>query len=795
MPLSVHRITRGEYTPNRRKRKGSCLPLTPVSALKGWVEPQHQMGKERWVGIISTGTNFKGGNESMVFQELEGTVERITFQNEENGYTVARLQPKGKSYEITVVGNLAGVHVGELLHLRGMWTTHPEYGRQFEVHSYTVRLPATVEGLRKYLSSGLIKGIGPVMANRIVDHFGLETLDVIENAPERLLEVHGIGKKRVAMIQRAWAEQRQIKEIMLFLQAHDISSGLAVKIYKAYGDDAIRILRTDPYRLAKDIYGIGFKTADKIAQNLGLPPDAPQRIQAGLIYALGTFMDDGHCFATHDELVQVAAALLEVPPDVCAGHLDTLIAQGDLIAEDEAVYLPPFHYAEVGVARKVRLLQESRRDRLAAFQEADWPRLFEWLDRQGTIRLAPEQRAAVRAALTHKVSVLTGGPGTGKTTVTRAIIQILRAHGGSVLLAAPTGRAAKRLSEATGMPAQTIHRLLEFSPAAGNQFLRDRENPLDADLIIVDEASMIDVLLMNHLLKAVEVGSHLFLVGDVDQLPSVGPGNVLADLIESGMVPVTRLQTIFRQAANSTIIVNAHRINRGQMPRFPRRARDFFFFNQPDPEQAADLVLDIVARRIPRTFGYDPVVDVQVLSPMHRGAVGVGELNRRLQDVLNPPDHHKPEYRHGHRVFRTGDRVMQVRNDYEKRVFNGDMGWVREVDLENQVLRVDFEGELVEYEFHQLDQLVHAYAVSVHKSQGSEFPVVVIPLLMSHYLMLQRNLLYTGVTRAREMVVLVGSKKAIAVAVKNNRTVQRRTRLAQRLREVSDLSTVLDYYR
>lgn len=730
----------------------------------------------------------------MMVQELEGSVERITFQNEENGYTVARFRPKGKAYEITVVGNLAGVHVGELLHLRGVWTTHPEYGRQFEVHSYTVRLPATVEGLRKYLGSGLIKGIGPVMANRIVDHFGLETLEVIEQAPERLMEVHGIGKKRVAMIRQAWAEQRQIKEIMFFLQAHEISTGLAVKIYKAYGDEAIQVLRTDPYRLARDIYGIGFKTADKIAQNLGLPPDDPQRIQAGLIYALGTFADDGHCFATREELVRAASALLEVPPDVCEWHLDALIAQGDLISEDEAVYLPPFYYAEEGVARKIRLLQESTRDRLAFFQQADWSRLFAWLDEHSTIRLTPDQQAAVRAALTQKVSVLTGGPGTGKTTITRAVIQLLKAHGGSVLLAAPTGRAAKRLSEATGVPAQTIHRLLEFSPAAGNQFLRDRDNPLDADLIVVDEASMIDVLLMNHLLKAVEVGSHLFLVGDVDQLPSVGPGNVLADLIESGVVPVVRLKTIFRQAANSTIIVNAHRINQGQMPLFPRRARDFFFFNQPDPEGAADLVLDIVARRIPRTFGYDPMTEVQVLSPMHRGAAGVGELNRRLQEVLNPPDNRKAEYHHGHRIFRTGDRVMQVRNDYEKQVFNGDMGWVQAIDLENQIVRVDFDGHLVEYEFHQLDQLVHAYAVSVHKAQGSEFPVVVMPLLMSHYLMLQRNLLYTGVTRAREMVVLVGSRRAIAVAVKNNRTVERHTRLAQRLREAPDVTTLLAYY-
>nr|WP_290666261.1 ATP-dependent RecD-like DNA helicase [Ardenticatena sp.] len=733
-------------------------------------------------------------NPEVPLQELEGTIERITYQNEENGYTVAKVQPRGKRYEVTVVGTLSGVQVGESVRLRGFWTTHPEYGRQFQVRSYTVHLPATIEGIRKYLGSGLIKGIGPVMAARIVAHFGKETLNIIEQQPERLLEVPGIGKKRVARIQQAWHEQQHIKEIMLFLQAHGVSTGLAVKIYKQYEDEAIAILRTDPYRLARDIYGIGFKTADAIAQKLGLPPDSPQRIEAGLVYTLSHFADDGHCFATREELVATASSLLEVPPDVCEWHLDTLIGNEILIADEEAIYLPPFYYAEVGVARKLHLLMQSRHDRLAAFADADWARIFEWLDRHSPFPLAPEQQQAVRMAFIQRVSILTGGPGTGKSTVTGAIIRLLRAKGQSVLLAAPTGRAAKRLSEATGLPAQTIHRLLEFKPSAGNLFLRDRDNPLDADMIIVDEASMIDILLMNHLLKAIPAGAHLLIIGDIDQLPSVGPGNVLRDLIDSEHIPVTRLKTIFRQDADSYIIVNAHRIDEGRMPIFARNSRDFFFFKQPEPEPAADLLLDIVARRIPRKFGYDPLNDIQVLSPMHRGAAGVGELNRRLQERLNPARPGIAEYRHGHRIFRVGDRVMQIRNNYEKQVFNGDMGRLIAIDLEEQQLVVDFEGEQVSYEFHELDQVVHAYAISVHKSQGSEFPVVVMPILTQHYMMLQRNLLYTGITRAREMVVLVGSKRAIAIAVRNNRVAHRNTRLAHRLRNVPDLDNLLDVY-
>jgi len=739
------------------------------------------------------------------WQTLVGVLERLTFQNEENGYTVAKLIPKGQRYEVTVVGTLTGVNPGESVRLRGMWSTHPKYGRQFEVREYVVQLPATVEGIRKYLGSGLIRGVGPVNAGRIVDYFGLKTLDVIETDVNRLREVPGIGDKRTAMIARAWEEQKHIKEIMIFLQSHGVSTGLAVKIYKQYADQALAVVRNDPYRLAKDIYGIGFKTADKIAQKMGFAVDAPERIQAGLRYALGTFSDDGHCFAPRGDLLTAAAELLDVSPEACAPQLDILVRAGELIAEDgasrtgeaanrqddypasshqqpaSAIYLPPFFYAETGVANKLRQLQTSPRDRLAVFRGVEWNKAFAWLTEHNPLQLAGQQQAAVKMALTEKVSILTGGPGTGKTTITRSIIQMVQAQRCSVLLCAPTGRAAKRLSEATGLEAKTIHRLLEVKPSEGFRFLRDQENPLDADMVIVDETSMVDILLMNHLLKAVEAGSHLLLVGDVDQLPSVGAGNVLHDLITSGVIPVTRLDTIFRQAEDSYIIVNAHRIQRGEMPVCNAPARDFFLFAADDAGRAADLILDIVAQRIPAKFGYDADRDIQVLSPMHRGAAGVGELNRRLQERLNPPDPRKAEAAHGSRVFRVGDRVMQIHNDYDRQVFNGDMGRVTALDLEEHTLTVDFDGMSVGYEFTELDELVHAYAVSIHKSQGSEFPVAVIPLLTQHYMLLQRNLLYTGVTRAQSLVVLVGNRRALAIAVRNDKVAQRHTRLAERL--------------
>lgn len=724
-------------------------------------------------------------------QYLEGTLERLTFQNEENGYTVARLIPRGKSQEVTVVGTLTGVNVGELLHLEGLWTSHPQYGRQFEVRSFSVHYPATIEGLRKYLGSGLVRGVGPVTAARIVDHFGLQILDVIEVSPHRLREVPGIGEVRAQTIARAWEEQKQIKEIMMFLQGHGVSTSLAVRIYKQYGQESINVVRSNPYQLARDVFGIGFRTADKIARQMGISPSAPERLQAGLLYALSVLSDEGHCFATRDQLLSEGFQLLEVSIPACEEQLDNLICQAALIAEEaedkvpgnQAIYLPPFLMGERGVTSRLRRIQMAGRDRLRDFQTVDWQRAFDWLDTQITIKLTDQQKGAVRMALTSKVSVLTGGPGTGKSTIADSIIRLLKARSHSVLLAAPTGRAAKRLSEATGLEAKTIHRLLEFKPGADGPFLRDQKNPLDADLVIIDETSMVDLLLMNHLLGAIDQGTHLLLVGDVDQLPSVGAGNVLRDVIASQVVPVTRLETIFRQAENSFIIVNAHRINQGEMPIFARNARDFFLFAEKDPQKASDWVINLVCKRIPEKFGFDPVSDIQVLSPMHRGAVGVSDLNLRLQEALNPPGAGKAEFRHGHRVFREGDRVMQIRNDYDRQVFNGDMGRIQQIDLDDAVALIDFDGRIIQAEFSQLDEVVHAYAVSIHKAQGSEFPVVVIPLHPQHYMMLQRNLLYTGVTRARKLVVLVGSKQAIAMAVRNDRIAARNTKLAGRLQE------------
>ena len=732
---------------------------------------------------------------------LVGTVERITYYNEENGYTVAQVTPEGRAYTVTVVGNLLEVSAGESLRLHGQWTSHARYGRQFQVERYATVLPATATGIEKYLGSGLIKGIGPVTARRIVRRFKMDTLRVIEEEPARLREVLGVGKHRASSIQQAWEEQKAIKEVMIFLQTHNITTSHAVRIYKTYGDASIDVVRNDPYRLARDIHGIGFLTADKIARELGMAHDSPQRVQAGISYTLGKMADDGHVYAPQGELIHESTRILEVPAELVTAGIVSLSAEQQLqvepltypvpgdepatevMREERAIYLPPFYYGEIGVANRLRAILNVERSRLDFYREADLDRVFDHLAQQGNLILNQGQQAAVRTALTHKVTVLTGGPGTGKTTAVQTVIRLLEAREFSYSLAAPTGRAAKRLAEATGRKAKTIHRLLEFKPQKGFQFQRNEENPLDVDMVIIDEASMLDLLLTNHLLKAIHPESHLLLVGDVDQLPSVGAGNVLKDIMASGVTAVVRLEEIFRQAEGSLIVKNAHRINQGEMPLFSREATDFFLFPAEDAEQAADLVVDVVQNRIPRRFGFDPMDDVQVLTPLHRGAAGVGEVNRRLQAALNPPAGGKPEWRHGARVFRSGDRVMQIRNNYDKEVFNGDMGRVTALDTVDQVLRVRIDDLEVAYGFSELDELVHAYAVSVHKSQGSEYRSVVVPVLTQHYVMLQRNLLYTAVTRARELVVLVGKRRAIGIAVRNNKITERHTALAVRLRE------------
>lgn len=736
---------------------------------------------------------------------LEGVVERITYYNAENGYTVLRLAARGlpSTDLVTVVGSLPEITPGESLRLQGQWTTSAQYGKQFKAEKCEQVLPATVEGIRKYLGSGLIKGVGPVTAQRIVKKFGADTLTVLDQSPQRIREVLGIGPKRAAAIGQAWDEQKSIKQVMVFLQSHGITTGLAVKIYKQYGDAAIDLVQADPYRLATDVYGIGFKTADKIAHDLGLPHDAPSRVAAGVVYTLSTLTDQGHVFAPQNKLIHDAAELLAVAPDQVAASLETL-EQSDQIKRDviyptktdtatpaprptalkdeAAVYLTPFYQGEVNVAKRLNAILGSSQSRLADLRrldlQAELNALSGSVSHQPAARLSDQQRDAIQAAVRHKITVLTGGPGTGKTTTLRALIEFLEKHHKRYALASPTGRAAKRLSQVTDRPARTIHRLLEYAPTEG--FKRNAQNPLEIDLLIVDEASMIDLLLMNHLLKAVPPDAHLLLVGDVDQLPSVGAGDVLRDLIASGRAAVIRLSVIFRQAQTSHIITNSHRIIQGQMPITPKGAGDFFLFVKDDPDEAASLIVDLVAGRIPDKFGLKPA-DIQVLSPMYRGATGVTNLNALLQARLNPPSSRKIERRLSGTLFREGDRVLQTRNNYDKDVYNGDLGYITGIDLENQTLTVSIDDRPIEYEWSEADELTLAYAVSVHKAQGGEYPAIVMPLLTQHYLMLQRNLLYTGITRARQLVVLVGSRRAVALAVKNNQPGQRYSGLADRL--------------
>jgi exodeoxyribonuclease V alpha subunit len=729
---------------------------------------------------------------------LDAVLERITYANQETGYTVARVATDRSSDLLTVVGPLLGAQPGESLRLQGRWTSHPQYGRQFQVETYTTVLPATIQGIRRYLGSGLIKGIGPKMAERIVDHFGPATLEVIEQDPGRLVEVPGLGPKRTAMITAAWAEQQAIKEVMVFLQGVGVSTSLAVRIYKTYRDAAIEVVRREPYRLAADVWGIGFKTADQLARSLGIAHDSPQRVKAGLQFALSQAAEDGHCYLPETELVTKATELLEVDLGLAGRCLEELVAEEGVVAEPlptaavspglpegtgRAIWLVPFHRAERALAGGLLRLLEAPVDRLAWAQAVDWPVALDWLRQRTGVTLAPEQEGAVRLALSERVAVLTGGPGCGKSYTVRAIVTLARAKRAKILLAAPTGRAAKRLSELAGLEAATLHRLLQLRPGGDAAF--DRDRPLDADLLVVDEASMLDVLLANKLIKAIPPGAHVLFVGDVDQLPSVGAGEVLRDLLAAERLPRVRLTHVFRQAQQSGVVANAHRINAGQHP-ITHGLADFFWFAEDDPDRVADLVVEIVANRLPRRFGLDPARDVQVLCPMHRGPAGAGVLNERLQAALTPGREGLAERRFGGRVYRVGDKVMQLRNNYDKGsagVFNGSVGQVTALSLEDSELRVLLdEDEEVAYGFDELDELTHAYAVSIHRSQGSEYPCVVVPVTTSAWLMLQRNLLYTAVTRAKRLVVLVGSKRALAKAVRTQSAGRRYTALTQRLR-------------
>ncbi|MEV6548157.1 ATP-dependent RecD-like DNA helicase [Streptomyces sp. NPDC051597] len=726
---------------------------------------------------------------------LEGVLERITYANEENGYTVARVDTgRGGGDLLTVVGSLLGAQPGESLRMEGRWGSHPQYGKQFTVENYTTVLPATIQGIRRYLGSGLIKGIGPRIADRIVEHFGTDTLDIIEQQPQRLVEVPGLGPKRTKLIGAAWEEQKAIKEVMVFLQGVGVSTSIAVRIYKKYEDASISVVKNQPYRLAADVWGIGFLTADRIAQAVGIPHDSPERVKAGLQYALSQSTDQGHCFLPEEQLIADSVKLLQVDTGLVIDCLGELVAEEGVVREPvpgpqggaervNAVYLVPFHRAELSLAAQVVRLLRTGEDRMPGFQDVDWERALSWLAGRTGAELAPEQQEAVRLALTSKVAVLTGGPGCGKSFTVRSIVELARAKKAKVVLAAPTGRAAKRLAELTGAEASTVHRLLELKP--GGDAAYDKDRPLDADLVVVDEASMLDLLLANKLVKAVAPGAHLLMVGDVDQLPSVGAGEVLRDLLaEGGPVPRVRLTRIFRQAQQSGVVTNAHRINSG-VPPLTQGLSDFFHFVEEETEDAGRLTVDVAARRIPAKFGLDPRRDVQVLAPMHRGPAGAGTLNGLLQQAITPARPDLPEKRFGGRVFRVGDKVTQIRNNYEKGengVFNGTVGVVTALDLDEQRLTVlTDEDEEVGYDFDELDELSHAYAVTIHRSQGSEYPAVVIPVTTGAWMMLQRNLLYTAVTRARKLVVLVGSRKAIGQAVRTVSAGRRFTALAHRL--------------
>ena len=706
-------------------------------------------------------------------EKIKCTIERITFQNPENGYSVLQTAIKGYREEQTVVGIFHEVTVGAVLTVEGNWRVDKRYGRQFAAEKWTEELPADIIGIEKYLGSGLVKGIGPKMAKLIVKHFGLETFEVIENDADRLLEVPGIGKGRVGKIRDSWEKQKDVKDIMVFLQGHGVSSTYAAKIYKQYGKDSIEKVQNNPYCLADDIWGIGFKTADGIAEKLGYEKNDSRRCRSGILYTLSKLSEDGHVYSEREQLIKSAKELLQADEDPITQALDDMIASEDLMLDEEAIFLPPFYYAEVGVANKLRRLIETP---MGNIFDNGGTVTDDVSQRQGQIEYDEVQLSAIRKAIGSKVMVLTGGPGTGKTTTTLGIIASFETLGQRILLAAPTGRAAKRMSEATGKEAKTIHRLLEFNPAEG--YGRNDENPLDGDVLIVDESSMIDIILMNSLLKAVPLSMRLILVGDIDQLPSVGAGNVLRDIIDSGAVPVIRLTRIFRQAQSSRIVTNAHKINQGIFPDISNgRQSDFFFIKQEDPEQAARDIVNIVKNRIPKAYGYS-TNDIQVLAPMQRSVVGATNLNIALQEAINPVG---DSLSRGGFRYRRGDRVMQIRNNYDKDVFNGDIGTVEHVGMEERTLTVSFDGNSIEYEDSELDELTLAYATTIHKSQGSEYPAVVMPLLMTHFVMLQRNLVYTGITRAKKICIIVGTTKALAYAIHNMVVLKRNTRLKERL--------------
>lgn len=725
---------------------------------------------------------MRNQSPAATLESLSGLIERVTFFNEESGWAVLKVKAKAHRDQVTVIGSLPSVSAGEWVTAEGRWIQDREFGLQFKAEMLNSTAPTTKEGIEKYLGSGMVKGIGPIYAKKLVATFGEQIFDVIETQSARLEDVDGIGPKRRKRIKDAWAEQKVIRQIMVFLHSQGVSTSRAVRIYKTYGEDAVAKVQANPYALAKDIHGIGFKTADQIAQKIGIPHDSLMRACAGLSHVLLEATGNGHCALPLEFLKDEAGKLLLVDEKITTAALEKTLADGDLVTEkindQELVFLPSLKRAEEGIAARIKNLCAMP----SSYPPIDFDKAVEWCQGKTGKELAPSQREALKQALTSRALVITGGPGVGKTTLVNAILKILTAKKVRCLLCAPTGRAAKRMSEATGIEAKTIHRLLEVQPATGT-FSRNDGNPLECDLLVVDEMSMVDVPLMNHLLRALPVSGSLLLVGDVDQLPSVGPGMVLRNIIDSGVVPVVRLTEVFRQAAHSRIITNAHRINEGQLPQLAAKdaASDFYFVEREEPERIADTLVDMVKNRMPGKFRLDPIRDIQVLCPMNRGSLGIRELNVRLQTELNPARPEEPSVEKFGWQFRVRDKVIQTENNYDKEVFNGDIGQIVKIDPVEREVTVRFDLREVIYDFGELDEVSLAYAITIHKSQGSEFPAVVIPLATQHYLLLQRNLVYTGITRGKKLVVLIGQRKALAMAVRNNKTEQRFSGLLARL--------------
>ncbi len=722
--------------------------------------------------------------------ELTGQIERITYFNPENSYAVCRAKVRGERNLVTIVGNLLNPCPGEIVKMQGKWVDHPKFGSQFIIETYKIEVPATQFGIKKYLGSGLIKGIGPVMAKRIVKLFGTQSLNIIENNIKKLLEVEGIGKKRIAMIEKAWVDQKEIRNVMLFLQSHEVSSAYAAKIFKQYGDDSIEVVTHNPYRLADDIFGIGFITADKIAGKLGIEKDSILRIESGILYTLHALSNDGHVCFPYEGLIGKAVELLETDRKKIIEAIEVAKKNRKIVIEQtlekidekidekvENVFLSQFYFSEKGIASRLKNI----RAQVSSIRKVDSAKAVKWVQDQLTIKLAKMQKIAIAKALDEKLLIITGGPGTGKTTIISAILKIYKKLGIKILLAAPTGRAAKKMNEATWHTATTIHRLLKYSMTKAG-FEKDEKNPLKCDLLILDESSMIDTYLMYQLLKAVPDYCSIIFVGDVNQLPSVGAGNVLNDIITSGRFSVVELDTIFRQAQKSLIIVNAHRINKGYFPIITTEKRsDFFFIQKDEIEDVVTTIVELAKKRIKDKYSFDPVKDIQVLTPMHRGLAGSANLNIELQKAINKKQQGKPSINRGNREFRVNDKVMQIKNNYDKLVFNGDIGSIQDISFEEQKVIILYNMREVEYDFADLDEIIHAYAISIHKSQGSEYPVVIIPIVTQHYMLLQKNLIYTGVTRGKKLVVLVGTKKALAIAVNTVKSEIRHTGLKNRL--------------